>query len=277
VFESVMFFVVWEITQSLKLPKILAILPVFSNRLHLYNVRVVINDFPSVLLMYICIFLVIKQRFTVASVLYSFVLSTKLNFVFYGPALAIIYLQRLGFYQTFLQGIVMGIVQIIVGFPFLQSNWKAYITISYDIGRTLLWEKTRNFKFVGRNMYDAQWFHLLLLVVIAVVLLIYLWLLLNAKGSYERISGHALFFSNFLFIGLARGLYTPFMCWYFYSFPILVYPLTHCTIISSFFSITAVIWLDFRLFMLVYSGGYMNISFDFSGIWNLKCMPLLCG
>jgi alpha-1,3-mannosyltransferase len=231
--EIVMFFVVWEIVQSQNLPRLLGLLPVFSNRLHLYNVRVVINDFPSVLLMYICIYLVIKKRFTLASVLYSFVLSTKLNFVFFGPALALIYLKSLGFWPTFLQGVIMGIVQLAVGLPFLVANWRAYLTISYDLGRTLLWEKTRSFKFVGRAMYDARWFHLALLGIIIVLLLSFLWKVYKSKGNYERIAGHSLFFVNFLFVGFARGLYTPFMCWYFYSFPVVAYcsgiPLTYVT------------------------------------------------
>jgi hypothetical protein len=34
---------------------------------------------------------------------------------------------------------------------------------------------------------------------------------------------HALFFVNYILVALGRGLYTPFMCWYFYTFPIVEY------------------------------------------------------
>jgi hypothetical protein len=58
-----MFIILYKIVKTLDLPVYLAILPVLSNRLHLYNVRVVVNDFPPVLLMYLAIYLILKKRY----------------------------------------------------------------------------------------------------------------------------------------------------------------------------------------------------------------------
>lgn len=56
------------------------------------------------------------------------------------------------------------------------------------------------------------------------------------KGTLNKTKmiAHAFLFTNFVFVALARGngflfafviekgLYTPFLCWYFYSFPLLL-------------------------------------------------------
>jgi len=54
--------IIKSICKQLELPSILYLLPVLSNRLHLYNVRVVINDFPSVFLIHIVIWLLLQKN-----------------------------------------------------------------------------------------------------------------------------------------------------------------------------------------------------------------------
>lgn len=60
--EVLQFIILRRILQLMKLPTILAVLSVLSNRLHLYNVRVVINDFPSVVMMFLVILWIIQKR-----------------------------------------------------------------------------------------------------------------------------------------------------------------------------------------------------------------------
>src|SRR5690348_10885470 len=54
--------VFYKIVKLCEVPSVIALLPVLSNRLHLYNVRVVINDLPSVLLMFLAIYLILKNK-----------------------------------------------------------------------------------------------------------------------------------------------------------------------------------------------------------------------
>lgn len=54
--------VFYKIVKMCEVPSVIALLPVLSNRLHLYNVRVVINDLPSVLLMFLAIYLILKNK-----------------------------------------------------------------------------------------------------------------------------------------------------------------------------------------------------------------------
>ena len=58
-----------------------------------------------------------------------------------------------------------------MGLPFLLTNPVAYLTIAYDLGRTLLWEKTRSFKFVGRYLYDYKGFHIILVCKILMIII----------------------------------------------------------------------------------------------------------
>lgn len=115
---------------------ITSILPLLSNRLHLYNVRVVINDFPPVFGMFLFIYSFLNIYHTyysdalknvtisfhskvkrelwnlVNSSLYSLIVANKLNFVFYGPAIFVIYLQTLGWKESFFQFSWMAIIQV---------------------------------------------------------------------------------------------------------------------------------------------------------------------
>lgn len=43
------------------------------------------------------------------------------------------------------------LAQIAVGLPFLAGNASAYLRGAYNLGRNLLWDKSRVFKFVGRG------------------------------------------------------------------------------------------------------------------------------
>ncbi|GAM29288.1 hypothetical protein SAMD00019534_124640 [Acytostelium subglobosum LB1] len=229
VMESVNFVVIKKLCDRLNLPTILAILPIASNRLHLYNVRVVINDFPSTLLLHVALLLIIDRRYISFSILYSFVVSLKLNYIFYAPAILLIFLRTMPLNSVIINLSLMALVQIILGLPFLMANPVAYISIAYDFSRTLLWEKTRNYKFVGRIMYDSAPFNMILISLLVGTIIIFLFRMwrristTHQQQSRDRAIVFVFLFVNFLAITFARGLYTPFLCWYFYTFPIVLY------------------------------------------------------
>jgi alpha-1,3-mannosyltransferase len=234
VLEVVAMWVVYRIAKVADLPVLLAaLLPVVSNRLHLYNVRVVINDISALVPMLVVVLLIARsakaptlswKSHLAASCLYSFVLANKLNFVFYGPGLAASYLLLGGFRYMMVHGVVVGSVQVILGLPFLVADPSAYLRWAYDVRRELLWEKTRNMKFVGREIYESPWFGVVLMLVMAIFLVFYFgrlfWVyLVRRRRVTPVVIVHAFAFGNFVCVALARGLYTPFMCWYFYLFP----------------------------------------------------------
>ena len=61
--EQLCFILVRSIMKQAEVPPALSLLVVFSNRLHLYNVRVVVNDLPPVLLMLIAIKALMNRRY----------------------------------------------------------------------------------------------------------------------------------------------------------------------------------------------------------------------
>ncbi|KAJ3430993.1 hypothetical protein M0812_02668 [Anaeramoeba flamelloides] len=231
IFEVIIMILIFRIiSKKLKLPLIIAILAIASNRLHLYNVRVLVNDFPSALGLYIVFYLFLNQKWFWASIFYSFVVATKLNFIFYSPVIFLILLHSTGIIKTILLCFVMLIEQIVLAIPFLLANPIDYLKNAYDISRTLLWEKSRNFKFVGLEIFDDSRWHVLLLCLTLIILVIFL-KKVNALlkkipvGSinWKRLIIFSLMFSNFIFITFSRGLYTPFFVWYFYSFSTICY------------------------------------------------------
>eukprot|EP00818_Percolomonas_sp_WS_P000911 CAMPEP_0117448628 /NCGR_PEP_ID=MMETSP0759-20121206/7505_1 /TAXON_ID=63605 /ORGANISM="Percolomonas cosmopolitus, Strain WS" /LENGTH=980 /DNA_ID=CAMNT_0005241033 /DNA_START=20 /DNA_END=2963 /DNA_ORIENTATION=+ len=244
----------WQVMRSIlhaaSLPPVLALFAVFSNRLHLYNVRVVINDFPSLVMMHIVILLLLRHRWLLASVLYSFVVSTKLNFVFYSPAIFVVLLRHVGFVKTVGYCALMGLLQLVIGVPFIASNYLSYFSIAYDIRRTLLWEKTKNFKFLGRLLFQ-EWRVSILLLGLSITCVCALLLLVYVQGMKLTSSRHPtsqstvlflLLTCNFFFICFARGFYTPFLCWYLYTLPLMMYLSgTPSTLIVAFFSVHEVL------------------------------------
>ncbi|KAF2069590.1 hypothetical protein CYY_009094 [Polysphondylium violaceum] len=207
IFEFINFLLIKKICDQLNLPILLSILPVISNRLHLYNVRVVLHT------------------------------------IFFSPAILFIFFNELSFTNVILNLFIMGLVQLFIGLPFLLSSPVSYLTIAYDFSRTLLWEKTRNFKFVGRVQYESSTLNLSLLIVLIMSILIFCYKfqtvvnavksLITKTKSPKLISSYRLIllkiyvlvflFINFLAVVFARGLYSPFLCWYFYTFPIILY------------------------------------------------------
>eukprot|EP00698_Gefionella_okellyi_P007312 TRINITY_DN1781_c0_g1_i1.p1 TRINITY_DN1781_c0_g1~~TRINITY_DN1781_c0_g1_i1.p1 ORF type:complete len:843 (+),score=132.48 TRINITY_DN1781_c0_g1_i1:36-2564(+) len=248
--EQLIYVLMWVIVRRAEIPGFLALL-VFSNRLHMYNVRVVINDTPCTLAMVAAIVMILQYRYTTASMLFSFALANKLNVIFYAPAMFIVYFVELPLVAAVKQFMVVVALQLLLAVPFVLQNSSAYVGHTFNLSRTLLWEKTRNFKFVGREFYDDSRFHFLLLVVTAlliVVLLIWFWRTRGDTLAVIRLSSSSFkaptsviaktshlmvkrarwlvfgfFLLNFVSVAFARGLYTPFMCWYFYAFGLVCY------------------------------------------------------
>lgn len=225
---------------QLRVPSILVLLLFASNRLHLYNVRVVINDFPTVLLVHIAIWLILQRHLALGGIFYSLAVATKLNFIFYSPAIFILFvhLNHYSVVRCVYHFSLMALFQVIPAAPFLVSNWEGYVLAVFDFKRSLLWEKTRSFKFVGRIIYGSQMFNTLLLATISFIVLIVMirsFILLWARyrsmqnkdkddmrQTDRRFLAFVFFLVNFIFVAFARGLYTPFLSWYLYSLPIVM-------------------------------------------------------
>lgn len=115
--------------------------------------------------------------------------------------------------------------QAALAWPFAATNWQGYVAHAYDFGRTLLWDKTRTFRWIGRSMYENPIFvtltYCLGIVVFGVVLC--RWAAATKRPPTARRVLAALVASNLAMCLTARGLYTPMLCWFFYTVPAACY------------------------------------------------------
>ena len=220
------FWILRSLCLALELPPALALFAVASNRLHLYNVRVLINDFPTMVLLHGSLLLAAKRRPFWSALIFALSFSTKMNVIAYLPSLVWLVWLEFGMLTVLLACVIFVSVNVCLAWPFVQSSAAAYLRGAFDLSRTLLWEKTRNFKWVGRMQYESREWHMFLLLALLLSLLwLSGWVWRHRQRPLRDPHSRALvlFSSSFFFILWARGLYTPFLSWYFYVFPLLTW------------------------------------------------------
>jgi hypothetical protein len=221
---------VGEMALQLRLPPIVAFLPVLSNRLHLYHTRVVTNDGINVAIMLSAVRLLYLGRPLAASALYSLALGSKLNFVTYGPAWAwAIFRTTPGGVRALLRaGCVLAVVQVGLALPFLLANARAFAVRAFNLGRDLVFDKTRVMRFVGRLCFATAAYKAACLLLAALLLVPLLlahdarWRRARSPLARSRALVAGLLACNQVVVATAKALYTPFLAWSFYSLPALL-------------------------------------------------------
>jgi alpha-1,3-mannosyltransferase len=87
-----------------------------------------------------------------------------MNILLFSPAILMLYLACLGIKKTILQLAVCGIVQVIIGAPFLLTHPISYIKGSFDLGRIFEHKWTVNYRFLDRATFEDKNFHVGLLI-----------------------------------------------------------------------------------------------------------------
>lgn len=169
-------------------PYALLIATLTSYRIHSIYVLRLFNDPVAVLLFYISLNLFLSNKWILGSVFYSLAVSVKMNILLYAPCLLLAYLTNLTFLQTFLNLLVCGLIQLILGLPFLWYDYWAYIKGSFDLGRVFEHKWTVNYRFLPRNIFECGYFHILLLVSHIALLLLFLPMLKKYLSSYAKLN-----------------------------------------------------------------------------------------
>jgi alpha-1,3-mannosyltransferase len=143
-----------------------------SYRIHsIYSLRL-FNDPIAVLFFYIALNLFLDRRWTLGSIFYSIAVGVKMNILLYAPAILLLYITSLGFFKTIFQLAMCGIVQLILGAPFLMTYPIEYIKGSFDLGRVFEHKWTVNYRFLTRELFEDKMFHLTLLVLHIILLIV---------------------------------------------------------------------------------------------------------
>lgn len=183
--------------KSRKVPPYLIVISTFTSyRIHsLYSLRL-FNDPVAMLFFYAALNLFMDRKWTIGSVIYSLAVGIKMNILLFSPAILMLYLACLGIKKTFIQLTICGLVQAIIGAPFLITYPISYIKGSFDLGRIFEHKWTVNYRFLDRATFEDKNFHVGLLIAHVGFLLIV------ARPCY-------LFFKNYARLRILQEQFEP--------------------------------------------------------------------
>ncbi|CAH0600328.1 unnamed protein product [Chrysodeixis includens] len=168
-------------------PYVLVITILTSYRIHSIYVLRLFNDPIAVLFLYAALNFFVDSKWYLGSIFYSLGVSVKMNILLYAPALFFFYLTNLGFKGTLIQLFICGIIQLVLGLPFLISSPVAYLKGSFDIGRVFNHTWTVNYRFLDVDVFENKCFHLSLLAIHVLLLIVFIPMCVKYFNSYCRL------------------------------------------------------------------------------------------
>lgn len=153
-----------EEVDYLQVPPYVFPLLILSKRLHSIFLLRCFNDSFAVLFLFLAIYAYQKRQYTVGSILYSCGLGIKMSLLLALPALGVILFLARGFMGGLRHAALMAQLQILIGWPFLQNDWKGYLGKAFEFSRQFLFKWTVNWRFVGEERFLSREFAVALLV-----------------------------------------------------------------------------------------------------------------
>ncbi|XP_017771575.1 PREDICTED: lethal(2)neighbour of tid protein [Nicrophorus vespilloides] len=160
-----------------------------SYRIHSIYVLRLFNDPFAVFFFYLSLHFLLDGKWKTASVIFSIAVSIKMNILLYAPALFIAYITNLSHLNTFINLAICGVIQLILGAPFLYTNPYSYLKASFDLGRVFEHKWTVNYRFLDVEIFENKVFHLSLLAVHLVLLGIFAKPIWRFMRSYANLRG----------------------------------------------------------------------------------------
>lgn len=175
-------------TKAKKVPPYVLVLTILTSyRIHSIYVLRLFNDPIAVMLLYLSLNLFLDSKWYLASIFYSLGVSVKMNILLYAPALFFFYLINLGLKGTISQLFICGLIQVVLGIPFLLNNPLAYLKGSFDIGRVFNHTWTVNYRFLDVNLFENKCFHISLLCIHVLLLIMFMPMFIKYFKSYCRL------------------------------------------------------------------------------------------
>lgn len=183
-------YLVYEIfKKTCKIPPYALVLSTLTSyRIHSIYVLRLFNDPVAVLFFYVSLHLFLKNKWLLGSLFYSLAVSVKMNILLYAPCLLVAYLTNLSRMDTVLNLFVCGCVQLVLGAPFLYTNFWSYVKGSFDLGRVFEHKWTVNYRFLNENYFEDKTFHVGLLALHVLLLLLFLPFVLKYLKSYAKLN-----------------------------------------------------------------------------------------
>ncbi|KAK0181495.1 hypothetical protein PV327_003774 [Microctonus hyperodae] len=225
-------------------PYVLILIFCTSYRVHSIFVLRLFNDSIAMIFLFMSLNAFLNDKWYLGSIMYSLAVSIKMNILLFAPALLIAYLSNLGLFKTIIHLGICGVIQLILGLPFLLSNPYAYIGGAFNFGRIFDYKWTVNWRIVSEDVFVNASFHLALLCLhlAAIIYFIPSWMtymkcyaklkfigselkpeLKNNKeinmSTVTQLFISPLFAANFIGIIFSRSLHYQFYLWYYHTLP----------------------------------------------------------
>ncbi|XP_076328557.1 dol-P-Man:Man(5)GlcNAc(2)-PP-Dol alpha-1,3-mannosyltransferase-like isoform X1 [Tachypleus tridentatus] len=213
-----------------------------SYRIHSIYVLRLFNDPVAVVLFYCALNFFISSKWTTGAIFYSLAVSVKMNILLYAPALLLLLLATGGVPNTVFNLGICGLVQLVLGLPFLLTNPVGYLNRAFNLGRVFIFQWTVNWKFLPEEMFVSHYFHVILLCLHLIVLLMFCrtwrrflglstWFPTKNSSTIKNVDCVLLpmFTANIIGIAFSRSLHYQFYVWYFHTLHYLLW----CTTLKN--------------------------------------------
>lgn len=201
-----------NINYDFKSPIYLCFILILSKRLHSIYILRLFNDTFAIFFGYLSIILFSFSYYTIGSLIFSFAVSIKMNLLLFSPGILLLYLLYKGNknnYYSFpiIQIILCGILQIIIGLPFLLTYPISYILKAFELTRVFDYKWTVNYKFLTENLFYNKKLSILLLLLTVISKFINLYIyLLSLVFFFYYLSLSSLFFLTIFYFSLLTFL-----------------------------------------------------------------------
>ena len=261
-------FSLYKLASPSRVPPWTVILLCISKRMHsLYALRL-FNDCWAMFFLYLALYIWCKYsnkwwKWPIGCIFYSVAVSIKMNILLFSPALWMLMIIDIGMLGSLNCIFLCGLVQVLIGAPFLSHNFWGYIGRSFELGRVFTFKWSVNYKFLPENIFVSKELALCLLLCHVIVLGLFfvkkwyypnMWTTITtslSKTMQEGLHNSTLsiefilltmFTSNFIGIVFCRSLHYQFYCWYYHTVPYLLWQNEYVPVI---FKIGCMIGLEF--------------------------------
>lgn len=87
-----------------------------------------------------------------------------MNMLLYAPGILLVLLIATTLQETIICLSICALLQLLLGFPFLITFPKEYLTRSFELNRVFMYKWTVNFKFLSEEIFLKKYLSILLLV-----------------------------------------------------------------------------------------------------------------
>lgn len=212
-----------------------------SYRIHSIYLLRLFNDPIAMLFFYASVNALLYKKYSLGCSLFSVAVSIKMNILLVAPGLLLVLLLKCGILGAVEHIAECGIIQLILGAPFLFRNAPAYLGAAFNFGRQFMYKWTVNWKIFSEPFFLDRRFHALLLILHLCFLSGYMCKFIRSHGGFsyflkfnkatEREDSsvsllYPMFVANFVGIVFSRSLHYQFYVWYYHTVPYILWGLT---------------------------------------------------